>query len=152
MTSVEPTPAKSGDAAFSAALKTEYAVIYGYGMVSAYSAPELNELVSTAIHQHRDRRDRAIAMLTVRSITVPVPAAGYQLPGPLTDSDEAVRLASLMENDAAVAWRAVVEQSDEPTDREFAATALSQSAVLAAQWNRTAGRWPFTTAFPGGQD
>lgn len=152
MTSVEPSPLSSADAALCDALITEYGVVYGYGMVSAYSLPELNDLVVPTIRQHRERRDRTIAILTARSIPVPSAAAGYQLPMPLVTSDDAARLAVRMENDTATAWRAVVEQAREPADREFAATALGQSAVLAAHWNQALGNWPITRAFPGGED
>lgn len=148
MTSPEPGP----DAALCDALATEHGVIYGYGMVSAYSAPELNSLVSAAIHQHRDRRDRVVAMLTDRSVSPPVAAAGYRLPVAMTKPTDAAQLAVRMEDDCAVAWRAVAEQADEPGDREFAVTALSQSAVLAARWNRVLGSWPITRAFPGGSE
>lgn len=82
----------------------------------------------------------------------PIAAAGYRLPAPVTNSIDAARLAVRMENDTAVAWRAVVEQATDAADREFAATALGQSAVLAAQWNRVLGSWPITRAFPGGED
>jgi len=33
-----------------------------------------------------------------------------------------------------------------------AMTALTQSAVMAARWNRTLGAWPITTTFPGGSE
>lgn len=152
MTSSEPAPATGPDAALCAALATEHGVIYGYGLVSAHSSPELNPLVSAAIRQHRERRDRVVAALAARSVTAPVAAAGYQVPTPLTNATDAVRLALRMENDTAVAWRAVVEQAGEAADREFATTALGQSAVLAARWNRTLGNWPITQAFPGGSE
>lgn len=152
MTSVEPSALSGPDAALCDALATEYGVVYGYGMVSAYSLPEFNDLVVPTIRQHRERRDRTIAILRARSIAIPPAAAGYQLPLPLTTSDDALRLAVRMENDTATAWRAVVEQAREPSDREFAATALGQSAVLAAHWNQALGNWPITRAFPGGQD
>lgn len=148
MTSPEPGP----HGALCAALAVEHGVIYGYGLVSAYAAPELNALVAATIHQHRGRRDRVIALLAGRSVTAPVAAAGYRLPAPVTDGTDAAKLAVRMENDTAVAWRAAVEQAAEQTDREFAATALGQSAVLAAQWNRVLGAWPLTRAFPGGSD
>lgn len=152
MTSAEPGPLSGPDASLRNALTTEYGVVYGYGMVSAYSLPEYNDLVVATIRQHRERRERTIAILTSRSVPVPPPAAGYQLPMPVSTSDDALRLAVRMENDTATAWRAVVEQAHEPTDREFAATALGQSAVLAAHWNRALGNWPITRAFPGGED
>lgn len=152
MTSAEPTPTAGADAAFCDALATEYGVVYAYGMVSAYSSPDVNDLVAVTIYQHRDRRNRMIAILTGRSVTIPVAAAGYRLPIPVGNPTEAAQLAVRLENNAAVAWRAVVEQTREPADREFAATALGQCAVLAAQWNRALGTWPTTCAFPGGED
>ncbi|MGH3968292.1 MAG: ferritin-like domain-containing protein [Mycobacterium sp.] len=141
----------SADTALCAALATEHAVIYGYGIVSAHCAPAVNDLVSSALRQHRERRDRVIEMLAARSVDAPVAAAGYQLPMPVDNDIDAARLAARMENDAAVAWRAVVEQAQSPQDGEFGVTALTQSAVLAARWNRVVGTWPITTAFPGGQ-
>lgn len=150
MTSAEPV--SGPEAALCDALATEHGVVYGYGLVSAYSLPEFNDLVVATIRQHRERRDRTIAILTGRSVEVPLAAAGYQVPIPVTTSNDALRLAVRMENDTATAWRAVVEQAREPADREFAATALGQSAVLAAHWNRALGNWPITGAFPGGQD
>lgn len=144
-------PATGPDVALCDALATEHGVIYGYGMVSAYSSPELNSLVSDAIRQHRDRRDQVVMMLTARSVDAPVAAAGYRLPMPMDSATDAAMLAARMENDAAVVWRAVVEQAHEPADREFAVTALCQCAVLAARWNRVLGNWPISRAFPGSQ-
>ncbi|MGV0627767.1 ferritin-like domain-containing protein [Mycolicibacter minnesotensis] len=152
MTSPEPGPVSGPDAALCAALATEYGVVYGYGLVSAYSLPSYNDLVVMAIRQHRERRDRTIELLAERGVPVPPPAAGYQAPMPVVTSNDALRLAVQMEADSATAWRAVVEQAREAGDREFAATALSQSAVLAAHWNRALGSWPITQAFPGGED
>jgi aspartate/methionine/tyrosine aminotransferase len=153
MTSAEPSGHETPyDAALCAALTTEHAVIYGYGIVSAHCDPEVNDLVSSALSQHRERRDQVIEMLAARSVSPPVAAAGYQLPMPVNNQDDAARLAVRMEKDTGVAWRAVVEQGQSPQDREFAVKALTQSAVLAARWNRVAGAWPITTAFPGGAD
>ena len=150
MTSAEPSPAATPyDTALCAALTTEHAVIYGYGMVSAHCQPDVNNLVSSALNQHRLRRDQVIATLTGRSVTAPVAAAGYQLPMPVNNPSDAVRLAARMEKDTAAAWRAVIEQAQSDQDRTFAVTALTQSAVLAAKWKQAQGDWPITTAFPG---
>lgn len=151
MTSAEPSPAGASayDAALCAALTTEYAVIYGYGIVSAHCAPAVNDLVSSALSQHRERRDQVIQMLATSSVDVPVAAAGYQLPIAVRTPVDAARLAAQMENDTSVAWRAVLEQAQTPHDRGFAVTALIQSAVLTARWNRVVGTWPVSTAFPG---
>lgn len=152
MTAPDGGAPHGADAALCDALATEHGAVYGYGMVSAYSSRELNTLVAATIRQHRDRRDRLVDLLSGRSVTAPAAAAGYRLPAPLTGSADAARLAVRIENDAAIAWRAVIEQAVEQSDREFAATALGQSAVLAAQWSRALGVWPITRAFPGGPD
>ncbi|BBX97466.1 ferritin-like domain-containing protein [Mycobacterium lacus] len=162
MTSSEPTPGatpkrsptgKNGDnTSLSDALAIEHATIYGYGIVSALSPPSVNSLVAEALTQHRQRRDDVIAMLAARKITAPVAAAGYQLPMQVGSAADAARLAVRMENDGATAWRAVVERADTAGDRAFASTALTQSAVMAARWNRVLGAWPITASFPGGNE
>jgi Domain of unknown function (DUF4439) len=150
MTSAEPSGNNTpSDAALCAAVTTEHAVIYGYGIVSAHCEPEANNLVSFALNQHRQRRDQAIAMLAGRSVSAPVAAAGYQLPMPVNTQTDAIRLAVRMEKDTELAWRAVIEQAQDPQDRRFGVTALTQSAVLTARWKQALGDWPITTAFPG---
>lgn len=162
MTSAEPTPATTrkrspnsedtNNEALCDALAIEHATIYGYGIVSALSPPSANPLVVEALHQHRQRRDDVIAMLTARKVSPPVSAAGYQLPMQLDSGADAARLAVRMESDGATAWRAVIEHAKTADDRAFASTALTQSAVLAARWNRALGAWPITSAFPGGTE
>lgn len=159
MTSAEPTqpglPARPSDAANGAlydAVATEHGIIYGYGLVSAHSTAELNALVSSSIAEHRERRDAAIALLEARDVAPPLPAAGYQLPGPVRTPDEAEKLAVQMEKDAAAAWRAVVEQATDRADRTFGVTALTQSAVATARWTQVTGATPVSTAFPGGNE
>lgn len=150
MTSTEPSNAGNpADKALSAALANEHAVVYGYGMVSARCAPDVNTLVSSALNQHRERRDQAIAMLAGRKVTAPVAAAGYQLPMPVVTPTEAMRLAVRMESDSEAAWRAFIEQAQSNEDRTFGVTALTRSAVLAARWKQQLGDSPITTAFPG---
>jgi Domain of unknown function (DUF4439) len=153
MTSVEPTsgaspkrgpvPKDADDAALCDALAVEHSTI---------SPPGVNNLVVDALVQHRQRRDDVIAMLAARKVTAPVAAAGYQLPMLVGSGADAARLAVRMENDGATAWRAVIEHAETAEERAFASTALTQSAVLAARWNRVLGAWPITTSFPGGNE
>ncbi len=167
MTSVEPTPTTSSRAAEPTgparppdadaaalfdAVTTEHAVIYGYGLVSAHSNPEVNDLVSTAMAEHRERRDSAIEMLEGRSVDPPLPAAGYELPTQVDNPKDAANLAVRMEEDSAVAWRAVLERAKTSEERAFAVKALTQSAVTAARWSKVLGVWPITVAFPGGSE
>jgi hypothetical protein len=146
------TSGKADDTALCDALTIEHSTIYGYGIVSALSPPSVNDLVAQALGQHRQRRDDVIAMLAARNVTAPLPAAGYQLPMLVASPADAARLAVRMENDGTTAWRAVIEHADTADDRAFASTALTQSAVMAARWNRALGAWPITTSFPGGNE
>ncbi|WP_019969716.1 ferritin-like domain-containing protein [Mycobacterium sp. 141] len=157
MTTTEPPseparPADAADRALFDAIATEHSIIYGYGIVSAHSTPDDNALVAAAMAEHRNRREAAIAMLTARSVSPPLPAAGYQLPIPVANPTDAANLAVRMEQDAAVAWRAVLEQATRSEDRAFAVTALTQAAVTAAKWRARLGTWPVTVAFPGGAE
>jgi hypothetical protein len=168
VTSVEPTPTTTSSraaepttpsrppdadaAALFDAVTTEHTVIYGYGLVSAHSTPDANALVSTAMAEHRERREAAIAMLDGRSVEPPLPAAGYQLPTEVDNPKDAANLAVRMEEDSAVAWRAVLEHAITSEERAFAVTALTQTAVAAARWSKVLGLWPITVAFPGGSE
>jgi len=152
----EPTspsrPPNATDGALFDAIATAQASIYGYGIVSAHSTPDLNYLVSSSMAQHRERREAALAMLEARSVQAPLPAAGYQLPMEVDNPTDAANLAVRMEEDAAVAWRAVVEQATDEQERAFGVSALTECAVTAAQWSRVLGTTPITVAFPGGSE
>ncbi|GAC1404791.1 MAG: ferritin-like domain-containing protein [Mycobacterium sp.] len=159
MTSPQPTPSaapgRPADAANGAlfdAVATEHATIYGYGLVSAHSSPDVNNLVSTAMAEHRNRREAAIGLLKARSVNPPLPAAGYQLPMAVNNPTDAANLAVRMEGDTAVAWRAVLEQATDEQTRALAVTAMSQCAVTAAKWRRALGFSPISVAFPGGTE
>ena len=120
MTTTEPSPgparpADPADRALFDAVATEHGIIYGYGLVSAHSTADDNALVSAAIAEHRDRREAAIAMLTARSVSAPLPASGYQLPIPLNNPTDAANLAVRMEQDATVAWRCSTSSSRRST-------------------------------------
>jgi hypothetical protein len=152
----EPTspsrPSNAADGALFDAIATTQAAIYGYGIVSAHSVPDMNYLVSSSMTAHRKQREQALAMLAARSVDAPLPAAGYQLPMDVDNPTDAANLAVRMEEDAAVAWRAVVEQATDDQERAFAVGALADSAVRAARWSRVLGATPITVAFPGGSE
>jgi Domain of unknown function (DUF4439) len=161
MTSPQPTPSttpnpdRPPDAAAAAlfdAVAAEHATIYGYGIVSAHSSADENDLVSAAMAEHRERREAAIAMLTGRSAKAPLPAAGYQLPTPVNTPTDAANLAVRMEEDCAAAWRAAIEQATTEQDRAFGVTALTEAAVATARWKQVLGTRPVTVAFPGGSE
>jgi Domain of unknown function (DUF4439) len=155
MTSPQPSPTRPqnpADAALADAIAAEHATIYGYGFVSAHITPELNELVSSSLNEHRQRREAAIAMLAARSIAPPIAAVGYQLPIPVNNETDAANLAVRMEDDDAAAWRAVIEQAKTADDRAFAIKQLTECAVRAARWRQVLQAWPLTRPFPGGNE
>ena len=149
----DPTrPADGPDAALFDAIATEHGVIYGYGLVSAHSSPEVNDIVAEAMAGHRRIREDGIARLTGRDVTAPLPAVGYEIPIEVNTPQDAALLATRMEGDSAVAWRAVLEQATTTEDRELAVMALTQAAVAAAKWRAVLGTSPSTVAFPGGTE
>lgn len=155
MTSPAPSssrPSDSADGALYDAIATEHGAIYGYGIVSAHSTPDDNALVSAALAGHRELREEAVAKLETRKVTAPLPALGYQLPLAVDSPTDAATLAVRMEEDSAVAWRAVMERAESVGDRELAVTAMKRAAVSAAKWRRVLGVVPPTVAFPGGSE
>jgi hypothetical protein len=154
-TSQEPSPSRppdGPDAALFDAIANEHGVIYGYGLVSAHSTPDVNDLVSDAMAGHRELREEAIAGLVGRNVPAPLPAAGYKMPIEVDSPTDAAKLALRMEEDSAVAWRALLEQATTGEDRTFAVTALTQCAVTAAKWRDVLKLVPNTVAFPGGTE
>lgn len=156
MTSPGPAPptrpSDAADGALFDAIATEHATIYGYGIVSAHSLPEINYLVAEAMAQHRARREAAIALLDEAGVMAPLPEVGYSLPFEVDNPTDAANLAVTMEQDSAIAWRAAVEQATDQRLRAFAVTALTDSAVMAARWRRVRGDTAITVAFPGGSE
>ncbi|MFL0286007.1 ferritin-like domain-containing protein [Mycobacterium sp. SMC-21] len=155
MTSPQPTPTRPGSAADAAlydAIATEHGTIYGYGLVSAHTTPDVNDLVAEAMAKHRANREAGITALAGRSVPAPLPAAGYQLPIDANNPADASKLALQMEEETAVAWRAVAEQATTTDDRTLAVKALTDCAVLAARWRAALGMTPAVVAFPGGAE
>jgi Domain of unknown function (DUF4439) len=153
--SPQPDPARptdGPDAALFDAVANEHGVIYGYGLVSAHSTPDVNDLVADAMAGHRELREEAIARLRSRNAAVPLPAVGYQMPMKVDSPTDAAKLAVRMEEDSAVAWRAVLEHATSADDRTLAVTALTQCAVTAAKWRDVLKLSPITVAFPGGTE
>ncbi|MUL65699.1 hypothetical protein BOO86_14570 [Mycobacterium sp. CBMA 234] len=155
MTSPQPTPTRPAgpaDAAVYDAIAAEHGTIYGYGLVSAHTTPDVNDLVAEAMAKHRANREAGITALAGRSVPAPLPAAGYQLPTDVNTPADAAKLALQMEEETAMAWRAVAEQATTSDDRTMAVKALTDCAVLAARWRTDLNIAPATVAFPGGTE
>lgn len=131
------------------ALNAEYAAVFAYGVVGAFSNPTRADLVAANAAAHRARRDATIDALTAASVNAPPASTAYAIPFPVTDPVSAAQLAARAELDTSIAWRSVVERSASGPTREIGVTALTEAALRLANWNRILGVIPATTPFPG---
>jgi hypothetical protein len=134
--------------ALAAALSAEHAAIFGYGVVGAHLDPATQKEARDSETAHRNRRDDLLLRLSAASATAPPAAAAYTLPFPVTDKDTAIKLAVNLEEGTARAWRAAVGAGT-GDERKLALEALTDCAVRATQWKKTAGLSPVVVPFPG---
>ena len=137
------------DEALGTALAAEHAAVYAYGVLGARLTGHARGDAVSAEAAHRARRD-ALLLRVARSGATPSPAApAYTLPFPVTDVAGALRLAVLVEERTAEAWRAAVPPAGR-RDRTTAVAALTDCAVRATRWRRRAHPTaPPTVPFPG---
>lgn len=130
------------------ALRAEYIAVYAYGVIAAHASPERRQLTAEHTAAHRARRDATLETLRAAGVQAPTPEPAYTVPFPVDNPVDAARLAEIVEADAAVAWRAVVEQSSTEQNRRMGVDALAESAVRLAAWQNILGT-P-SAALPGG--
>ncbi|GGM38526.1 hypothetical protein GCM10012275_06860 [Longimycelium tulufanense] len=150
-TTPEPSNARvNADAveAVQRALAVEHAAEWSYGVASAFVSNGKG-LVGEGMDAHRSVRNSTEQMLRDSGATPVPPQPAYRVPKPVTDAASAAALLVIAESDAAAAWRAVLEHSDDPDLRRFAVEALTSAAVLATRWRVVSGQVPHTVAFPG---
>ncbi|TCP46741.1 uncharacterized protein DUF4439 [Tamaricihabitans halophyticus] len=131
------------------ALGAEHAAMWAYGLVSAYLPADFDEGLGKATAEHRARRDGAQRMLTVAGSTPRPAQPGYVPPEDITDQTSATTLVVQVEDDCTIAWRAVLEHTDNAELRGFALRALTSSARRCALWRAEAGEAPSVLALPG---
>ena len=135
--------------AMQAALGAEHAAIWVYGLVSAFLPSDLNQAVSEGMTAHRARRDATARLLTAAGLSPKPAEAAYMPPKPVDSRDSAIAVLVTAESDLTVAWRAVLDRSDDPALRRSALDALTNAAVRATRWRKKAGTTPVATALPG---
>ncbi|MFF3865282.1 ferritin-like domain-containing protein [Micromonospora sp. NPDC001898] len=133
------------------ALAAEYAAVYAYAPIGVRLTDAARTAARRAEGAHRDRRDALVLQLSAAGDPVPADKAGYALPFPVTDAASALRLAVEVEERTAAFWRAALPHTT-GADRNRALAALTDCAVRATRWRRTAGVTPVTVAFPGRPD
>lgn len=134
--------------ALTAALTAEHAAIFGYGVVGAHLDTATQAAAREAEAAHRNRRDDLQSRLAQASASPPAASAAYTLPFPVTDKDSAMKLAIALEEGTARAWRSAIAATTDD-ERKLALTALTDCAVRAATWKKTAGLSPVVVPFPG---
>ena len=145
--SAAPLPTDSSDAT-QAALAAEHAALWVYGLVSAFLPPTADDLSRAGMTGHQARRDATERLLAAAGL-VPRPAEpAYLTPKPVTDQLSATAVLVTAETDCCVAWRAVLEHTDDGALRKAALEALTESAILATRC-RKAGGATAVVALPG---
>jgi hypothetical protein len=131
-----------------AALAAEHAAIFAYGPIGVRLAGAAATDARLAEAAHRSRRDALVLRLAELGATPAPASAAYTLPFPVTDRATALRLATEIEERTAAVWRAALPDTAD-ADRAMALAALTDCAVRATRWRRTAGVSPATVPFPG---
>ncbi|BDD83124.1 hypothetical protein TPB0596_28870 [Tsukamurella pulmonis] len=140
------TPAQE---AVAAAVKSEHAAVYLYGLVEAYAAPTRRSEIATYAADHRAQRDALIRVLSAAGVEVPAAAPAYTPPETVTDPVSAAKVAAAAEDDVAAAHRNVLAHADGDGIRHLGVTGLGGAAVRGARWRVALGDSPVTTPFPG---
>ncbi|BCL16284.1 ferritin-like domain-containing protein [Micromonospora sagamiensis] len=138
----------TAEEALGAALTAEYAAIFAYGPIGVRLTDAARRAAREAEAAHRRRRDDLVLRLSTGGGTVPADRAGYALPYPVTDRASALRLAVEVEERTAAYWRAALAATT-GAERTRALAALTDCALRATRWRRTAGVTPSTVPFPG---
>jgi hypothetical protein len=137
------------DTALATALAAEHAGVYAYGVLGAHLSGAARADAVAAETAHRARRDALLLRMADAGTSATPAAPAYALPFPVTGRDTALRLAVLVEERTAAAWRAAVPATA-ATDRVTAIASLTDCAVRATRWRRRADpAVPATVPFPG---
>lgn len=129
------------------ALATEHAAVWTYGLVSAFV--QQADLTADGANAHRARRDATQRLLRDGGQEPVPPSAAYLPPAPVTDSASSIAALVAVESDCCVAWRGVLERTDDGNLRRSALDALTASAVRATRWRKAGGLTPAGLVLPG---
>jgi hypothetical protein len=138
-------------AARQAALAAELRALYGYALVGPRLPAADRPLARTCVAAHVVLRDATTASLLAAGAVPVTPKADYPELYPVEGVAAARARAVELEQGCADAWRYLYAQlaSSTGSDRSAVQRALSDSAVRATRWRRSAGSTSPTVAFPG---
>lgn len=131
------------------ALGAENAALWLYGTASAFVNGAVAAEIGAAMNAVQNLRDATGQRLTAGQVTPQPAQPAYLVPKPMNDQPTALVDLAIAESDATVAWRAVLEHTDDGSLRSAALAALVDSAVRQTRWRRLAGESPASVAMPG---
>jgi hypothetical protein len=143
-----PLPADAQDAV-QAALGAEHAALWVYGLVSAFLPAGFDAPIREGMTAHRARRDATERLLAAAGAEPRPAEPAYLPPQPVTDQASALAVLVTAESDTCVAWRAVLDRTDDGALRRTALEALTAAAVRATRWRKAGGVSPAAPAMPG---
>jgi hypothetical protein len=143
-----PTPAETVDAV-QAALASEHAAIWAYGLAGAFLPAASDPALAKGSEAHTARRDTTVTLVKKAGATPRSAEPGYSTPQPLTNQSSAFVLLVAAETDVVSAWRSVLEHTSDPEIRKTALDALTDGALRAMSWRQAAGQTPSTPPLPG---
>jgi hypothetical protein len=126
--------------ALQSVLAGQHATIYGYGVAGARLTGARRRRALAAYDSHRTRRDELVALIVASGDQPVAAAASYTLPVAVTTTDDAVVLATLLEERLAAVWADAVAALSGRL-RALAIDGLRDAAVRAAGWR--GGSVPF---------
>jgi hypothetical protein len=136
-------------AAVQGALGAEHAAVWSTGLASAYLPADDQGALAQSALAHRESRDALVSLCEAAGVAPTPAAAAYATPRPVTDAVSAAALLVVAEDDTAVAWRAVLERTDDPGLRRSGVAGVVAAADVGVRWRRLAGTQPLVASFPG---
>jgi hypothetical protein len=136
--SAAPLPAEAEEST-QAALGAEHAALWVYGLVSAFLPPAFDAPIRDGMTGHQARRDATERLLAAAGATPRPAEPAYLPPKPVVDQASAIAVLVTAEVDCCVAWRAVLDRTDDAALRKAALDALTESAVRATRWRKASG-------------
>lgn len=128
--------------ALQAVVAGEHAAVYAFGVVGGRLEGTPRETAArTSWEEHRQRRDRATALLVADGATVPAAAAAYDLGGPVVTPTAARRLAAGVELSCCGPYADLVATGG-TAERATAADWLAASATDAVTWGGSPATFP----------
>lgn len=139
-----PDPLGGAEPAAQAALASEHASIYAYGVLGAHLSDDAQESALEALSAHRERRNALETAIRKLDADPAVAQAFYALPFEVTDGASARKLGASIEKRLAQVYADLVGSApDHPGLRRVAVRGLVDAGAMAARWSSK------SSAFPG---